>query len=462
MTQSLTETLLRQLKIKTINPQDRERAALHLIDWLGCCALAKKSEVAQTLMAYIADEKIESTANQPSTHVVFGEACYWQDALLINGALGNVLEMDDIHRSSILHPGPVVIPAALVIAQKYQLSVQKLLEAIVLGYEITIRLGESIGRSHYQYFHNTATCAGFGAALAVSHLLDLSDQQTLSALGNVGSRTGGLWQMRNEKVMTKQWHNADAARAGAMAALLAKQGLTGPEFILEGPQGVFNALSDDADPQAFIKPSDSWRMYDCSFKPWPACRHAHPAIDATLAAIKQFGDAIPFDVTQVKQVIIKTYADAKVFCDRVTPETELQAKFSIQHAVAALLSWGEPQLEHYKTDTFAALANLRSKISVIEDADFEHCYPQHYGACAEITLTSGEVVTANVKDTLGDPERPLTTAQLKSKAQVLMSVAGVNTKTIKDILSMDWVEQSHIYNLSQLIKSPSGSCNESN
>ena len=448
---SLTKELLHYLKSKTISDADRQRAALHVLDWLACCSLGGKSVAAQVYQAYIDDEPLH---DDYKNHVVFGEACHWQDALLINGALGNVLEMDDIHRSSILHPGPVVIPAALVIAQKYNLPMRNFLNAVVLGYEITIRLGESIGRSHYQYFHNTATCAGMGASLAVAHLLKLSIDQSVHALGNVGSRTGGLWQMRNEKVLTKQWHNSEATRAGTMSAILAKKGLLGPEYILEGPQGIFNAFSTDAKASVFVKPSDTWRLYDCSFKPWPACRHAHPAIDAILTALAEREQKAPLAIADILSIEIHTYQDAQLFCDRATPETELQAKFSIQHAVAAILQWGEPQLSHYHESNLEQLADIRSLVSVHVDQDIEANYPFHFGARCIVKLKSGEALTAQVIDTLGDPEKPLTIEQLKDKARMLMTAADIDPENINQIVSMKWSQETDLALLTSFIKKP--------
>ena len=448
MKPSLTEQLLLDLKKQSFTDADRDRAAIHLLDWLACCSLGRKSLAAEVYQAYLAEEYCQ---NQHPCNVIFAQKCYWQDALLINGALGNILEMDDIHRSSILHPGPVVIPAALVIAQKYDLPMKQLLNAIILGYEITIRLGEAIGRSHYQYFHNTATCASMGAALAVSYLLNLSTKQTLSALGNVGSRTGGLWQMRNEKVLTKQWHNSEAARAGTMSAILASKGLTGPKYILEGAQGIFKALSNDAMPENFLKSAENWRIFDCSFKPWPACRHVHAAIDVVLTALKKVPQTIT--VNDIETVVIYTYNDALIFCDKATPETELQAKFSIQHAVAAVLMWGSPKLEHYHQDKLGALKLARAKIKLLESSTLENNYPAHYGAMCEITLDSGEIITEKITDTLGDPERPLSLAQIKDKAKMLMHAAGLSSTKINKIIGMEWAQAKSLQALNALIVS---------
>lgn len=432
MTISLTQTLVQQLLERDITNDDRNRAADHLVDWLACSVMGQQSSVGNI---FIELAKTEKNATSSLTIPFVGKS-HWRSAISCNGALGNVLEMDDIHRSSILHPGPIVIPAALAIAEQQNLPVSKLLDAIVLGYEVTIRIGEAIGRSHYKYFHNTSSCAAFGAAMSAGYLLGLTQSQLVDALGNVGSKTGGLWQMRNEAVYTKQWHNSEACQSGVMAAKYAHQGLTGPKFILEGPQGVFNAMSEDATPDKVVDNSQPWRMYDCSFKPWPACRHAHPAIDVC----QQWLATHELALEQIQHIEIKTYKDAAVFCDRVNPKTEAQAKFSIQHAVAAQLIWGEPELTHYQANKLDGkhLVAIRDKVSVSLCEQAESRYPQHYGASIVITDIHGKQSQVSSIDTLGDPERPMSKQALADKTLMLFGSANLATQG-KTLLSKDWL-----------------------
>ena len=360
---SLSKQLLIDINQKPLEQADLVRAGEHVLDWLACASLGQLSEAGLAYQALLLlDEGGKCTA-------IGGQQVNMQNAAQYNGALGNVLEMDDIHRSSILHPGPVVIPAALAAAEQNQCSLNEFLIAVIKGYEVTIRMGEAIGRSHYAYFHNTATCGAIGAAMAASSVFGLSQEQTLWALGNAGSTTGGLWQMRNEKVLTKQWHNAQACRSGVMAAFMAKHNLSGPEYIFEGPQGIFNALSKDASPAAFIKNHSTWRMYDCSFKPWPACRHAHGAMDVLLEILQQHS----LQLDDIEHIDVGVYKDAQLFCDRLTPESSLEAKFSIQHALAAILLWGEPQLEHYLPSAIeqGQCRVLRQRINIKVDDTIE-------------------------------------------------------------------------------------------
>lgn len=447
MQASITTRLLADLAEKNLEESDLKRAALHVLDWIACCALGRLSIAGDVFQSLIDDDPISSPKQAIN---LFHGRVHWTQALNINAALGNVLEMDDIHRSSILHPGPVIIPAALAMAQVQKASIKDFLEAVIWGYEITIRMGEAVGRSHYQYFHNTSSCAAIGAALSVSKVLKLSDSETVWALGNAMSRTGGIWQMRNEKVLTKQWHNAQAALSGAHAALAARRGLSGPAFVLEGPQGVFAAMSTDARPEVFNAPSTHWRIHDCSFKPWPACRHAHPAMDALLSVLQHAEVA----ATDVERVTINTYRDAMVFCDRRTPVTPLEAKFSIQHAVSCLLLFQQPQLHHFDCDYIARedVIALRDRVDVVFDANIEKLYPAHYGARCEILLKDGKVLSAQVDDTLGDPEKPLSKPQFAHKISMLLSAAGVSASKTDALLAMEWAKQADLTSLNRLLE----------
>ncbi|WP_182911886.1 MmgE/PrpD family protein [Sphingomonas cavernae] len=329
--------------------------------------------------------------------------------------LGNVLEMDDVHRAAILHPGPVIWPTVLGVGTD---SLDEALDAGVRGYDAMIAIGSMLDGRHYAYWHNTATAGGFGAATAAAFRLGASETQLVSALGLAGSVTGGFWQMRHEPVMAKQWHLAHAMTTGSAAARQAVAGVTGPRLIFEGPQGLFAATCDAPKP---LDLPEEWRIGEVSFKPWGACRHAHPAIDAALE-LKAKG-ALEGPVT------VSTYRDALVFCDRADPANVIEAKFSLQHAIAIVMERGVPQLADFEPEAIAALAETRALVSVIEDEQFTNVYPVHFGAGVSTDL--GAVVLA---DALGDPERPLSEQGVIEKARALMAWGGVDAAAMEDAI----------------------------
>ena len=396
----------------------RARARLHVLDWLGCATLGAQRPAGRAMAGLLREH-----GAGPCWTLGHGPRPL-DAALRYNASLGNILEMDDVHRSSILHPGPVIIPAALAVAQHRGIDdADALLDAIVRGYEATIRIGRAIGVSHYRYWHNTASCGGFGAAAACASLYGLDQAQLVSALGNAGSRSGGLWRMRHEDVMSKQWHTADAAASGVAAAQLAAHGVSGPHAILEGEQGMFAAMSIDADPALVTRAEADWLIFDTTFKPWPACRHAHPAIDALLQLLQRYA----VSTSAVRSVRVDTYADALLFCDRPQPRTEAQARFSIQHALAAILAYGAPQLPHYASASLddANIARWRTSISVHADDGYSTRFPQAYGARVSVTLEQGCVLTLALDDTRGDPACPMTALDIEAKAAMLMDAAGM-------------------------------------
>ncbi len=386
MTQeSLTEKLATHL-MRPVDEATRQRARLHLLDWLGCVAGARQSD----------SLKLKRNMDDELSHFV--------------AMLGNVLEMDDIHRSSILHPGPVIW-STLMVGQEYPM--EDVLNAAVRGYDAVIAVGATFDDHHYAYYHNTSTAGQFGAAAAVADLYGGDEKTLVSAMGLAGSTTGGLWQMRNETSDTKQWHIDRCMATGGSAGFYAAHGLTGPRFILEGPQGLYAATCNNPKPMTF---PDQWRIHEVSFKPWGACRHAHPAIDAALELKAKLG-------TLDGDIRVETYADAISFCDRPDPQTVIDAKFSLQHAVAVIAERGVPQLVDFEPDAIAALSEQRARVTVSEASDITTRYPEHYGA----RITCGEE-TVELVDTLGDPERPLSKEGIIDKARALIAWGGLADK----------------------------------
>jgi 2-methylcitrate dehydratase PrpD len=398
---------------RAVSPAARARARLHLIDWLCCTAAGQKDGLSLTLAA------IPPLQAHASACPILGRghASAFQ-ALLIHAADGSALEMDDLERRALLHPGPVVIPAALAAAAASS-PLAELLDGIVRGYEAMIRIGRALGPGHYRFWHPSSTAGPFGAAAAVASLLGLSTEATAHALATAGSRTGGLWQMRHEPVPTKRLHFALAAFEGFLAAHWAAAGIGGPLSLLEGPQGLFAATAPGAYPEAVLAEAPDWLIFETSFKPYPACRHAHPALDA-LAVL------LPLDPERIRHIEVETYAAAVDFCDRPQPRNEQEARFSIQHALAARLLLGDPAPAHYRPPWLAEprLVSLRERIHLSTSPALGARFPAHFGARVQVELAGGEKLQALVEDASGDPERPLAREALERKAKLLLAEGG--------------------------------------
>ena len=370
-------TLLEQLSQhlqRPVNEETRQRARLHLLDWLACVAGARATKFrSMSLRAFHGAED-------------------W---------LGNVLEMDDVHREGRLHPGPVIWPSALA-----SNSMDRVLDAAIVGYEAMICVGASLDDHHYAYWHPTSTAGAFGAAAAFMADAGPLDERTLTnALALAGTTAGGLWQTRHENDDAKQFHVAKAVASGSDAAGAALKGLRGPLRILEGPQGLYAATCRNPKPMVF---GEGWRIFEVSFKPWAACRHAHPVIDCALE-LRESGElTAPFHV--------EIYADALTFCDKPHPVTETEAKFSLQHAVAVIADGRSATPADFTPEAIAALSDLRAQVTVSEAPEITARYPAHFGA----RLNGFELI-----DTRGDPERPVGEADIIAKMHMLAAWGGL-------------------------------------
>jgi len=357
----------------------RTRARLHLLDWLACVAGARGSAVAEVL----------SSGLQGS-------------ALMRARFLGNVLEMDDVHRTALLHPAPVLWPAAL---NRTVDSLDEFIDAAVRGYEAMIAIGSTLDAYHYAHWHPTATAGIIGAAAADACTGGADTAALGHSMALAASVSGGLWQTRHSSNLGKSWHVAHAVESGSSAAEYALTGVTGPLDILEGPQGLYAATCREPKPMVL---GPGWRIEEVSFKPWAACRHAHPAIDCALELRSSGKLAAPFHV--------ETYADALTFCDKPNPATEIEAKFSLQHAVAVIADGRSATPADFTPEAIAALAPLRAQVTVAEAPEITARYPAHFGA----RLNGFELV-----DTRGDPERPVSEADIIAKMHMLAEWGGL-------------------------------------
>ncbi|WP_247869292.1 MmgE/PrpD family protein [Ahrensia sp. R2A130] len=394
---------------KATDSNDRQRAALHVLDWAGCALAARGEPMARTLDRWSTSQATQgaicsSITGAPSTGA--------EQAAFVNGGLGNLLEMDDLHRASIMHAGDVVVPAALAQAQAVGASGDACLDAVLIGYEAAIRVGMAAATNGYSPWYNSATCGVFGSAMAAAHLLGLNDERCVDALGQAGMQASGVWQCRLEQTDSKQLATAHAARAGITAAALAAAGCAGARQILEGSLGFFKTYYPDADCDVVVHdPTSSWVLHDVSFKPWPACRHTHPLIHLAL----QLRDNV--DVLNVKAIVADTYEAGQVFCNNPEPKTAAEARFSFQHCAAIALLYGPPTLDHFDDRSLVdeAVITLRNRISVQVDAGLTEAFPATMGASIAVTLSDGTVLRDTTRHAPGDPQLLMSGAAIREK-----------------------------------------------
>jgi 2-methylcitrate dehydratase PrpD len=397
-------------------PEDLPAAVLaetvgFYLDWLGCAIAGLPSRPGAAL--------VKHTAQQPAgiaSTLGFAAGRAPQVAAFHNGAVSHITEMDDVDRASVIHPAAVVIPAAQAVAERLDRSGRELLTAIALGYEVAIRVGESVGKTHYFHWHNTSTCGVFGAAAAAAWLLRLNQDQTVWALGSAGTQAAGLWQFIQDGTMSKHLHTGRAAANGVLAAELAEFDFSGARQILEGSQGFWAATAPDGDPSAVTRGlgNGSWKISGVSVKPYPSCRHTHAAVDAALALRERFG---PLQPEQIASLQVDGYHSMLDLCDNPQPDSLYAAKFSVHYTAARALLDGHLLLSDFGDQEIAEprIGALMAKTTARLDAGLDQLYPAQFPARLTLTLADGRRAVEEVLSPKGDPENALTTAELETK-----------------------------------------------
>ena len=398
----------------------------YLLDWLGS-TLGGGELRPPTLLRGV----VESLGGAPqATILATGAQTSAPLAALANAAAAHVLEMDDLDRASIAHPGAPVIAAALAVAEREHLDGDALLDAIAIGYEVCVRVGEALGPSHYEHWHTTGTAGTFGAAAAAARLSALDAEGVLRALGSAGTMAAGLWEFLADGAMSKQLHPAKAAHDGVLAALLGAAGFTAATRILEGPKGVLAAMSDAPDASRLTSDLEAldahrgagpWRIEGVSFKVHASCRHTHPAVDAALALRARTG----FDVADIEAVHVRIYSQGLALLEGVEPTTPYAAKFSLPFCVAAALIHGDLAPGRFTDSTIleARTLALAQRITFAPDPALDALYPREWPSIVTIRLRSGEVLEERVDHPAGDPEAPLSDDALAAKFVALAGTA---------------------------------------
>lgn len=386
---------------------------LCILDWLGSALAGKDKEPIRMIQEFVE----EMGGNQQATLVTGGMSSVI-NAALVNGASSHIVELDDIHKASIIHAGTVVIPAALSVAEANNKSGKELITAVVVGYDVCYRIGEAVSASHYYHWHNTATCGTFGAAAAVSSLLNLNEEQTVYALGSAGTQAAGLWEFIEDGAMSKQLHPAKAAVNGVISALLAKKGFTSASKILEGKRGFFKSMSDEFDESKITNQlGEIYKITENSFKIHASCRHTHPAVDMVI----DIANENLIQIQLIDKIRVNTYQAVLNITDNPNPTTVYASKFSIQFCVALAIVKGKASLSDFNEETLwdIKIRDLMERIEVSVDPDIDGSYPNKWGASVDIVLSNGSVLSKQTEFPKGDPENAVTVEELILKFKQL-------------------------------------------
>ncbi len=413
-----------QSRNREFDPQVLHHAKRAVIDWYAAAFAGAALPPAALLEKSLSDE-----LDRGKSRLLLGRKASPRAAALINGAAAHAAEFDDIYRDAIYHPGAPTIAAALALAQANSIDGKAFLRAVVVGYEISTRIGAAMGRPHYKYWHNTGTIGCFGAASACSELLNLDVNRFAHSLATVATFSAGLQQAFRMDSMSKPLHAGRAAEAGLTAALAARDGITGALDILEGEAGYGRAMGygdEEAGPdweRGLATLGADFHITRMTFKNHGCCGHTFAAIDGALELKRK----MRLPVGEIEKLEVATYGAALDVAGYESPRTPAEARFSLKYVVATALAHGSVRLAAFDSSQLENVSTreLMKKIHVKMDPELDAAFPGKRAARVAITARSGRREEFLQPTRKGDPEMPLSDKELEQKFMELAApVAG--------------------------------------
>ena len=395
---------------RTFSRTTMHHARRALLDWHGALIAGSNTDAANRLIQAYAEELGVGKCSVAGT----SQKAFTRAAAFINGTVSHISEFDDIFRDGAYHPACPTISAVYALAESRDDSVEHLLAAMIVGYEVSTRISKVIQPSHYEFFHTTGTVGVFGAAAACSYLLGLNAAQACDALSTAGTFASGLQQAFRSDSMTKPMHPGHAAEVGLNAALVAQAGMTGTPDLLEGDAGFGAALSKNPRwNELFEDLGKSWNIEHITFKNHGCCGHNFPAIDAVSHLLNDH----PIRSENIAQIRVGGYRATSEVCKYVHPKTAFEAKFSLTYTVSARIVLGRVREKAFLADALANLEiyALEDKVVLRIDQECTNKFPIHRSAKVEIEMKDGSVYAHHQHTRHGDPDEPLTDQELLDK-----------------------------------------------
>ena len=432
------------LSYEALPERTREVTRCAVLDTLGCGVYGYATPWARMLL-----EWARAGGNR-------GEARVWgdaapslraADAALVNGTSSHAFELDDYHNAK-LHPGAVVVPAALAMAEKLSSDGATLVTAIAAGYEVMIRSSLALNPSaaRLRGWHLTGVCGPFGAAAACAVLMNLDAERTAWALGLAGTQGSGLWAFNADGAMSKRLHAGKAAHSGVLAAELAQMGFTGPTQIYEAEDGgMLKAFSDASDPAALA--ADLGRVYHLdavAIKPYSCCGSTHAYVDAALALRRKLG--APWDATRRVKVGLSKVVDVQCGFD-YRPSTALNAQMSLRYVVAAALIDGQALPAQFSDERIRdrSILALADALELVPDPKLDALYPKNFAGWVAAEA-NGEWLQVDILDPSGSPAAPIDARGITEKFRALNpqlpvdkiaeTALGIEKYPVKDLLDL--------------------------
>ena len=408
----------------------RTEAVRTFVNWLGCAVGGARHETVDRAL-----DAVRPFSGPARAQVLGrGERLDELHAALVNGIASHVLDYDDTHLKTIIHPAGPVASAILAVAETREISGRDLLTALVVGIEAECRIGNCVYPAHYdQGWHITGTAGVFGAAAATGRLLGLSQRQMTWALGIAATQASGLREMFG--TMCKSFHPGRAAQNGAMAAFLAKAGFDSSERAIEAPRGFANVLSTKQDYTEIIEGlGERWETALNTYKPFACGIVIHPTIDGCQQLRRELGAS----VQAIRKVELTTHPLVLELTGKTAPKTGLEGKFSVFHAAATALLRGDGSPGAFTDEAVRdpEIVALRDRVTARNDAGIAEDEVR-----IVVTMESGERIERHVPHAIGSLGRPLADEAITEKF-VRQSTPVLGEAATERLVSAAWELES--------------------
>ncbi len=390
-------------------------------------------------------------------------------AALVNGTLAHILDFDDTHLPSILHPSASVVPAVLAVAEEVGSTPAEIIRAVAIGIEISNRIGMAsylpeVGNSIFfdKGFHATSITGTIAAAVSASMLYRLPAAGIASAMGIAASMGAGIIEANRTGGTVKRIHCGWAAHSGIVAAAMAREGISGPPTVFEGRFGFFNAYLDGRyDVHALLDDLGiRWELLNTAYKPYPTNHFTHPGIDCALALRAQGGikvEEIKSIVLGVAKPVIRTIGEPRA--EKIHPKSGYHGKFSAPYTIATAFLGGGGlgvYLDDFSEENWdqPERLTLAAKVEVVEDARATEIFPNAFAAVLTVVMNDGSVHTHRVDASLGSKEAPLSADQIRKKFTLNASRFLTSSAVEKVLEHAELNRDRDLSDLMQLISKP--------
>jgi len=445
-TKELCELIL-QLKQEEMSKEVTSMVKECILDYLGV-TFAGAFELKKQLNAYLDFLPVRS---QTASVIGMQRKTSIETAALLNGISAHYFELDDGSRFGMVHLGAPILSALFSIADVYKVPPKRFLQAVFVGYEVTIRLAMAVQPTHKKKgFHATGTCGCIGAATAVAIALDTDREALENIISAAAASASGLLEMIEDTSQLKPFNAGKAAQNGITAAFIGNVGFAGPQNALGGKRGFLNVMADGVNEDWLRRENENrYAILEIYRKPYASCRHCHSAVEAAIT-LRRMYDMKPEEIDEIQ---VATYGLAVLGHNHTEIAGIGSAKMSIPYSVAAAIVLNDGGIQSVSEEVLhnPEILALTKKVCVNENPEFSSLVPNKRMAQVTIRLIDGQLFTQKVIYPKGEPENPMTAKELQEKFMRMAMYAGKSgdycTKVIQYIADIE----NHFADLIEII-----------